>query len=281
MKQIFKDTLAKLAPKAPDELATAKKALADITAKRERCETKIADANADLSLGGDTWRLDRLQEEAARLEAERADLVAQETRARAKLGAVQAELDKGQRAAAEQEEIDRLRATPAARVWYLDTVEKVEAQARQLGEALREQVAAGKHLSTATGLDPMRGPFSLEKILWRQKPLLAHFGFEPPDDAGGVEPAIKRFLTGEPIPGSQAAISAGLVAAEKPVLAEFVTIYADRREAEKACLEIDPTGEQAHVSAEPRSGLWTIRRGQYRYPLTRPDDGQTPRAGQP
>ena len=281
MKQTIKETLAKLTKRAPDELVQAKNELADITAKKDHCEARIADAKHDFYLGGETWRLDQLQEETARLEAERAELVGQETRARTKVGVLQAEADKRQRLAAEEGEIERLRAIPAARGRYLDAVDKVEALAPQLGEALREQVTAGRHLSEAIGLDPMNGPFSLEKILWRQKPLLAHFGFEPPDGNGGVEPAIKRFLTGEPIPGSQKTIAAGLVAAEKPVVAEFVTIYADRREAEEACLEIDPTGEQMHVSPEPRGGLWTIRQGRYRYPLTKPDDARKPQESQP
>ena len=165
MKQTIKETLAKLTKRAPDELVQAKNELADITAKKDHCEARIADAKHDFYLGGETWRLDQLQEETARLEAERAELVGQETRARTKVGVLQAEADKRQRLAAEEGEIERLRAIPAARGRYLDAVDKVEALAPQLGEALREQVAAGKHLSTATGLDPMRGPFSLVRAL--------------------------------------------------------------------------------------------------------------------
>lgn len=254
--------------KAADRLAALNEELLPIQAELVRCRARLNDARHDLELGGDEPLRSALRADIAELTRQIDALEKQEAKLRAEAQTTNAELAKLRSQAAEEQELQRIRSIPAARTQYLQAAADVEDLARQLGEALRNQVAKAKDLAWAVGLESSHGPLSADGVMARHFVLYRHLGLVPPSPEGGVSDL--RFLTKAPLPGRQKDVAAGLAALEKATIAEIATLYGSRRDAELARDEIDPSRQNVHVSQDPRSQLWTLRHGQRRYELRRP-----------
>jgi hypothetical protein len=247
-----------------------RKQLREIESQVQRLEEQQGNARFNASLGED-YRLEEGQRD-AKIGAEIGVLRERAAGLYGQIAAVEAEQEAADAKIRVEAALDRLRSIPRRRKHYIAAVENVERLTRELGDAMREHVAAGTALGEALNTAEARKHFRIDSIIYRYCALAKHFGITPPGPEGGISQKVFLYVS---INTANQDFRRSLSDLEGPGLAELANFYATRADAETARRLADPGGKVLHAWENTAAHVWVLRRGTLREGYQPPAEGDS------